>query len=302
MTDTSRDPALVLADDASRSSPSPNCARQLAYDPGEMSFADSGSKQSSDSSKSKRRSRHQILESRLGNLETDIATRFDQLFAMLKPGGTALKEQSNNITDATVGMPISRPSGTAGACSVALSPCSAGSDDSRAWSGIISLQPGQRELHSIGLSSVAATESIFSPASLRGEATTRNSTSRFVQHVQHRPSATNQEKSTDDLHTYTLFPESGTQPIHHGLGLILDDSQTTHLQSSWRSEHPDRITAYTDNCPGLFPVDDKSSAFLAVPSLDDIFEPLLRNRHGPQAVRSWGSKGRKLYGKPMRMM
>ncbi len=40
---------------------------------------------------------------------------------------------------------------------------------------------------------------------------------------------------------------------------------------------------------------------LQVPSLDDLLEPLIGQKHGPKAVMFWG-KGRHLYSQPLKAM
>ncbi|CAC5406869.1 unnamed protein product [Mytilus coruscus] len=63
------------------------------------------------------------------------------------------------------------------------------------------------------------------------------------------------------------------------VGLILDDSQVKILSYSWRTQHPERLSAYKDEYRSYFPVHEKSLPVLQVPSLDDMLEPMIKRVH-----------------------
>ncbi|ESO91818.1 hypothetical protein LOTGIDRAFT_163180 [Lottia gigantea] len=67
-----------------------------------------------------------------------------------------------------------------------------------------------------------------------------------------------------------LFGSSVNDDVHK-VGLILDKSQSDTLSKSWRSQNPDRLTAYKEEYRSCFPVHELSEQFFNVPSLDDIY-------------------------------
>ncbi|CAC5368276.1 unnamed protein product [Mytilus coruscus] len=71
------------------------------------------------------------------------------------------------------------------------------------------------------------------------------------------------------------------------VGLILDDSQVKILSYSWRTQHPERLSAYKDEYRSCFPVHEKSLPVLQVPSLDDMLEPMIKRVHTNKTVKSW---------------
>ncbi|XP_063412309.1 uncharacterized protein LOC134695064 [Mytilus trossulus] len=85
------------------------------------------------------------------------------------------------------------------------------------------------------------------------------------------------------------------------LGLVLDQTQVDILESSWRSKHPERISAYKEEYKSVFPIHDSSVEFLQVPKLDDLLEPMLRQTHGEKAVKSWDNH-RQLHTQPLRQI
>ncbi|XP_052097436.1 uncharacterized protein LOC127732441 [Mytilus californianus] len=66
-------------------------------------------------------------------------------------------------------------------------------------------------------------------------------------------------------------------------GLILDKSQIDILSGSWRCKNPERLTAYNDEYRHSFPVHEKTSDILEVPSLDNMVPDLLVKKHGAKA-------------------
>lgn len=80
-------------------------------------------------------------------------------------------------------------------------------------------------------------------------------------------------------------------------GLILDDSQISVLNKSWRSQAPDRVTCFKEEYKTCFPVHEKTAEVLQVPGLDDIIEPMLQKRH--RSFKPWG-KAKQLCSQPLK--
>ena len=66
----------------------------------------------------------------------------------------------------------------------------------------------------------------------------------------------------------------------------MDQAQVGVLKKSWRSEDPERLTAYKEDTKLSFPVNSKSSDVVRVRALDDLLEPLLRKQNSN--FRAWG--------------
>ena len=69
-----------------------------------------------------------------------------------------------------------------------------------------------------------------------------------------------------------------------GTRILLDESQTSVLNASWRIKAPSKLSSYKDSYRSSFPVNEKSEDMLRVPSLDDIIETFLIRRHSPKAT------------------
>lgn len=81
-------------------------------------------------------------------------------------------------------------------------------------------------------------------------------------------------------------------------GLILDEAQIKILDKSWRTQAPERVTAFKDDYKAAFPVHEKTASVLQVPGLDDIIEPMLAKRHG-RDFKPWG-RNKQLCSQPLR--
>ena len=130
-----------------------------------------------------------------------------------------------------------------------------------------------------------------------------NNDNRFVKHVQATCSSVSKESNATVKNVSLLgqiFKEdcSKQKSIE---GLVLDQAQIDILDSTWRSKHPDRISAYKEEYKNCFPIHDDSVDFLKVPTLDDIFEIMLRQTHGQKAVQSWDSH-RQLHTQPFKQI
>ncbi|CAC5358390.1 unnamed protein product [Mytilus coruscus] len=85
------------------------------------------------------------------------------------------------------------------------------------------------------------------------------------------------------------------------VGLILDDSQVKILSYSWRTQHPERLSAYKDEYRSCFPVHEKSLPVLQVPSLDDMLKPMIKRVHTNKTVKSW-DKQKQLFSQPVKQI
>ncbi|XP_062621452.1 uncharacterized protein LOC134283032 [Saccostrea cucullata] len=101
-----------------------------------------------------------------------------------------------------------------------------------------------------------------------------------------------------DEHTKTLTDIFGnvSSSEEEKTGLVLDKTQEEILKKSWRITDPERLSAYRDEYRQCFPVHPNSAAFLQVPGLDDILEPMLRKKHGNK-TKGWG-KSKHLISQP----
>lgn len=82
-------------------------------------------------------------------------------------------------------------------------------------------------------------------------------------------------------------------------GLLLAEAQEKMIRKSWRTDTPDRLSAYKEEYRVCFPVHENSQAILKVPSLDDMLEPMLSKRHGSKGFKPW-SKSRQLSTQPLK--
>ena len=96
-----------------------------------------------------------------------------------------------------------------------------------------------------------------------------------------------------------LFSDNDSKLQTHDL--VLDEVQIETLEKSWRTANPDKLSAYKEECASVFPVHQSAKDMLQFPYLDDILEPMLRNKHGSRAVKGWG-KGTTLYTRPLKMI
>ncbi|KAH3849220.1 hypothetical protein DPMN_091616 [Dreissena polymorpha] len=84
-----------------------------------------------------------------------------------------------------------------------------------------------------------------------------------------------------------------------GTGLVLDEYQISILSHSWRTDTPDRMSAYKNEYRVCFPVHEQSKSMLDVPCLDDLLQPMLQKRHDNKMTKSWG-KNRQFCTQPLK--
>ncbi|CAG2211786.1 TGM1 [Mytilus edulis] len=119
---------------------------------------------------------------------------------------------------------------------------------------VVSLAPGHRERHDIGLLSE-------DESSLKSETENpQKSSSRFSKYVKGNES--DSDENNND-HLKSLFGDDvKTKKETSSGGLILDKSQIDILSGSWRCKNPERLTAYNDEYRHSFPVHEKTSDIL----------------------------------------
>ncbi|KAK6168855.1 hypothetical protein SNE40_020027 [Patella caerulea] len=81
-------------------------------------------------------------------------------------------------------------------------------------------------------------------------------------------------------------------------GIKLDDSQREVLSQSWRAVNTSSISAFPEENLEMFPIDEETRIFLQVPTMDDMIEACLIQKHGSEA--SFAKSGRSLYKQPYR--
>ncbi|CAG2239773.1 unnamed protein product [Mytilus edulis] len=101
----------------------------------------------------------------------------------------------------------------------------------------------------------------------------QKSSSRFSKYAKGNES--DSDENNND-HLKSLFGDDvETKKETSSGGLILDKSQIDILSGSWRCKNPERLTAYNDEYRHSFPVHEKTSDILEVPSLDNMVPDLL---------------------------
>ena len=137
---------------------------------------------------------------------------------------------------------------------------------------------------------------------------------RFIKHLQTQTNSTivsegNKESepstcNSNNRHNIlgNLFCEDIVASDNKGnVSLVMDQAQVGILEKSWRSQAPDKLSAYKDEYKLCFPVHESAMNFLQVPSLDELLEPMMRSAHGARAVKSWDSH-RQLFTQPFKQI
>lgn len=137
---------------------------------------------------------------------------------------------------------------------------------------MISLQPGQGEKQSLGLDEDSDSSSSSS------ECIRNNTDSRFVKFKSVEVTEDSQNRLSE-----IFGDDARTGKADNSNGISLDKSQTDTLSQSWRTDQPDKLTAYRENFKAAFPLNEKTEEFLKVPSLDDIVETFLIKRFTSKA-------------------
>ena len=163
----------------------------------------------------------------------------------------------------------------------------------------VSLQPGQRERQSLGLSdderdSFSSSRSPSHEPEQFEQVTGKTRFDKYSADLQSSTDKEGDENKHDKL--YHMFGEDAqTKSSQSKKGLCLDKAQTDILKNSWRCQNPDKLSAYQESSKQSFPVSEKAENDLKVPSLDELTERLLIRRHGRKAA--FGNT-QSLYSKP----
>ncbi|CAC5406936.1 unnamed protein product [Mytilus coruscus] len=280
------------------------------------------SNKSSTSKSKKRSSKTAELERKLFSIEESFDKRFDKLFGLLQvanksvdsshTGGSATQENDDTRMD---NVPVQRERRP-------LIPLDPNSNEDLGSSRIvrdfdepseISLQVDRRERRDLlGLISdheESDTQSVSSH--LLDQNSNAKKTDRFSKYLDSsvQNMSTVDENSSGNItcnnkvdRLAKIFkddlPEDNSDK---SVGLILDDSQVKILSYSWRTQHPERLSAYKDEYRSCFPVHEKSLPVLQVPSLDDMLEPMIKRVHTNKTVKSW-DKQKQLFSQPVKQI
>ncbi|CAC5425117.1 unnamed protein product [Mytilus coruscus] len=104
-------------------------------------------------------------------------------------------------------------------------------------------------------------------------------------------------KSTDEEHLsveakkclYDLFGDDAlTKKSEKKFGIEIDDAQKHVLLNSWRTEHPNLVSAFAEESKDDFPVHEDTEKLLLVPSIDDLISRCLIKKHGKKASATKG--------------
>ena len=165
---------------------------------------------------------------------------------------------------------------------------------------VLSLQPGQVERQNIGLLDSDGSEKNSVIVELETETNRRfgkyTGTEYRLNQNNVTTGDTNNQPLTHDL-LKEMFGEDAQIDNQNNRGLTLDNAQIEIINTSWRSQAPDKMTAYKDSYRQSFPIHESAEALLQVPSLDELTERLLIKRHGRRAA--YGSS-QSLFSQPFK--
>ena len=91
-----------------------------------------------------------------------------------------------------------------------------------------------------------------------------------------------------------MFGEDAQIANQNNRGLTLDNAQVEIINTSWRSQAPDKMAAYKDSYRQSFPIHESAEA---LPSLDELTERLLIKKHGHRTA--YGSS-QSLFSQPFK--
>lgn len=278
-----------------------------------------------------RTSKTEVLENRIEGLENRVDANFFKLFNMMN--SKASRDTGDSVTQIPTDRQDNDPNGVRRPV-LPLEPnleedlgspriVRATDFDARSE---ISLQVGSGEKRDfLGLCSDDDMESVGSksPVSVQinTESTNTRKSDRFFKYL-HIPDST--VKSTNQCNDINVDNSSSVNNVNSdnsnknnylcklfsddlqdksestSIGLVLDQAQIDILSHSWRSKNPERLTAFKDEYRVNFPIHENARDFLQVPTLDDLLEPMMKEMHGPKAVRAWASKNRQLHTQPLK--
>jgi len=101
---------------------------------------------------------------------------------------------------------------------------------------------------------------------------------------------------------FDIFGEDATiKKQSRKVGIVLDESQKQVIDSGYRCQTPNDLTAFSEENIDLFPIDEDTDKYLQVPTLDDLVETCLVNRYGSKASFR-KNKARALFSQPCKMV
>ena len=245
------------------------------------------------------------IEDRFSSLDG----KFEKLFGMLTSKGTDLRGPQTEVENSTTGACIPQTqednTDTSGGREPLISLDNSLNRDfgfSNQFSDredVLSLQPGQKERHGIAL--LSSEEDVNSCVEQEHQQSEQSANSRFGKYTL---SSGNDSKKENEPLTYDLLTEMfgddvQTDSSSSSGGLCLDKAQVEIINSSWRCQTPDKISAYKEVSKQSFPISDSSEKTLKVPCLDELTERLLIKRHGRKAT--FGSS-QSLFSQPFKSL
>ena len=117
---------------------------------------------------------------------------------------------------------------------------------------VLSKQPGQVEKNLMGCDSEKSSYVSHSV----GNVIEGNSDARLVKFK-----ASDRSEQEYSLLSEIFGEDAQSGEVNNDSEMSLDQCQSDILSHSWRSEHPDRLTAYKDNYHSSFPWSDKTAEF-----------------------------------------
>ena len=100
---------------------------------------------------------------------------------------------------------------------------------------------------------------------------------------------------------YEIFGDDAvTKKPEAKSGISIDSSQREVLNTNWRTQDPNSVTAFAEENMEHFPVDEETQAELKVPTLDEIVETCLTKKYGAKA--SFSKNGKNLFHQPYKMI
>lgn len=249
------------------------------------------------------------LSEKIENRFSSLDGKFEKLFGLLTSKGTDLRGPQIQVENSTTGACIPQTEADNTDTSGGREPLIPLDNSLNRDYGltnhfsdrddVLSLQPGQKERHGIGL--LSSEEDVNSCVEQEPQQAEQIANSRFGKYTL---SSRNDSKKENEPLTYDLLTEMFGEDVQTDTssssgGLCLDKAQVEIINSSWRCQTPDKISAYKEISKQSFPISDNSEKTLKVPSLDELTERLLIKRHGRKAA--FGSS-QSLFSQPFKSL
>lgn len=306
--------SIISTDNGPRATSGVMAAEKKSKD-GKASNTSKGKEKSSTTSSSSSSARKAAKLSDLEKLESKIVDqmtskfesfdgKFDRLFSLFSAqnSDSGARRSDNNVDSGTSGerRPLNTErNDTSGGRSISLNnelDTEFGLDNhvlvpsEEESLDVISLQPGQRERRSMGLLSSEGSDGHSVASDCEREDATR-----FGKYTD-----SNQPELNKDI-LREMFGDDAEANSKSSKGLSLDKTQMDIINSSWRCQAPDKLSAFRDAYKHAFPIQlgTDTEKLLQVPSLDELSERLLIKKHGRRAA--FGST-QTLFSQPFKSM